>query len=363
MQRVRSRQAGAAFVENFHADRLVAMRLLLQGDQDAGLFAPRPDPVVVDEREPEAGVLGQGEAEEALVPGQDFQAGLGEHDAVVGDDGIEGDIVDVGGEQPGGLMALEFQGELEARLQQPVGQAGGNGAEVLFQQARNALPFGQLQGGGQMVHRHLQAAVGLDGNETALQIDLGGLHAPQDRLRRLVGDGGLISGLQQVLPDDAAVQLDFPFLQAIGGGVGRLEKIGNLLALEADALGIDGKEDAKAPQAGIFDLILQIGGDLDLGFADGGVLQAGDLDPRVHLLNVQREVGGRLQQAEGQHPFLADAGFLRVQLGVAFAGGGLQAHALLGHNQQGAALLVGFAQDHLRAPSSPGRFSRPGRPG
>ena len=43
----------------------------------------------------------------------------------------------------------------------------------------------------------------------------------------------------------------------------------------------------KAFQAGILDLIEQIGRDLELRFADGGVLQAGDFNPRVHLVNVE----------------------------------------------------------------------------
>ena len=114
------------------------------------LLAPGPDAVVVDKREPETGLLGQGQAEKAFVARQDFQAGLREHDAVVGDDGVEGDIVDVGGQQFGGLVALEFQRELERRVQQAVGEVGGNGGKVLFEHARNALPFGQLQGGGQV---------------------------------------------------------------------------------------------------------------------------------------------------------------------------------------------------------------------
>ena len=253
----------------------------------------------------------------------------------------------MGGEQLGGVMALEFQRELEHRVQEAVGQVGGNGGEVLFEDARNALPFGQLQGGGQLVHRHLQAGVRLHGHESALQIDLGRLHAAEGRLRRLGGDGGLVSDLQQILADDAAVQFHVPFLRSIGDGVGHLEEIEGLLALEADAFGVGGNEDAETFHAGILDLIEQIGRDLELRFADGGVLQAGDINPRVHLVNVEGEVGGNLHQAEGQHALLADARFLRVQLHVAFARYGLQAHPLLGHDQQGAVLLAGFAQHHL----------------
>ena len=131
--------------------------------------------------------------------------------------------------------------------------------------------------------------------------------------------------------------------------------------METDAFGVSGKEDAKAAQAGVLDLIQQIGRDLHLRFADGGVLEAGDFDPRVHLVNVKRKAGGNLQQAEGQHAFLADAGLLRIELGVAFAGGGLQAHSLLRHNQQGAALFAGFAHDHLgNFPAAGGLYSGAG---
>jgi hypothetical protein len=88
--------------------------LLLQRDEVVGLFPPGPDAVVVDKGKPEFRALGQGQAEEALVARQDFQAGLGEHVAVVGDDRVQGDIVDVGGQQAGGLVALQLQGQLEA---------------------------------------------------------------------------------------------------------------------------------------------------------------------------------------------------------------------------------------------------------
>ena len=43
----------------------------------------------------------------------------------------------------------------------------------------------------------------------------------------------------------------------------------------------------------------------------------------------------------------ADAGLLRVQLGEAVAGGDLQPHALLGNDQQCAALFAGFAQQTI----------------
>ena len=58
--------------------------------------------------------------------------------------------------------------------------------------------------------------------------------------------GDLISDLQQILADDAAVQFHFPFLQSIGDGVGHLEEIEDLLALEAHAFGVGGNEDAES---------------------------------------------------------------------------------------------------------------------
>ncbi len=84
-----------------------------------------------------------------LSPGRISRRGLGEHDAVVGNDRVESDIVDSGGQQFGRRMAQEFQRQLEVGFDQPVGQAGGGGGQILLQRARNALPFGRLQGGRQ----------------------------------------------------------------------------------------------------------------------------------------------------------------------------------------------------------------------
>ena len=103
------------------------------------------------------------------------------------------------------------------------------------------------------------------------------------------------------------MQLHFPLLQAVRHGAGHGQEIGHLLALETDALGVGGNQNAERFQAGVLDLVLQVGGDLHLRFVDGGVLQAGDLDPRVHLLDVEREIPGRLQNAERQHALLPDA--------------------------------------------------------
>ena len=100
---------------------------------------------------------------------------------------------------------------------------------------------------------------------------------------------------------------------------GVCRKSATCVALEPHALGVGGNQNAEGLQAGVLDLILQIGGDLHLRFADGGVLQAGHLNPRVHLLDVQREGCRRLQDAKASTPFLPDARLLRVQLRVAFA--------------------------------------------
>ena len=88
--------------------------------------------------------FGQREIEQAFVAGDHFEAHLGEHLAVVGDDGGEGDVVDAGGQQLGGLVAFELQGELEGGLDQAIGEVGRGGRQVLLQRARDALPFGGL---------------------------------------------------------------------------------------------------------------------------------------------------------------------------------------------------------------------------
>ena len=144
------------------------------------------------------------------------------------------------------------------------------------------------------------------------------------------------------------MQFYFPGLQAVRHGAGLFQEVGELVALEADAFGVGGEEDAKGLEAGVFDLVLEVGEDFDLGFGDGGVLEAGDLNPRVHLFDRQDQAPGRLQDAEGQHALLADAGFLRVQLRDAITGGDLEAEALFGHDEECAALFARFAEDKLR---------------
>ena len=228
--------------------------------------------------------------------------------------------------------------------------------------ARDALPFGGLQGGGWGVNAHLQAAASLDGHEAALEVHVGGLQAAQDGLRRVLRHLGLVSGLQEIGADDAPGQFHFPFLHAVRDGARHRQEVGDLLTLEPNALGVGGDQDVERFQPGVLDLILQIGGDLHQGLVDGSMLQAGDLDPRVHLLDAQRQAPGRLKNAEGQHALLPDARLLRVQLRDAVAGDDLEAHALLRHQQEGALLFARLAQDELRdRPGVGGLDARPGQ--
>src|ERR1019366_3897568 len=141
------RGADARAVEDFHRDGFVAARLLLQGYQDAILLAPRPDAALVDEGEPEAGVFGQREIEQAFVAGDYLQAHLGEHLTVVGDDGGEGDVVDAGGGQCDGLVAVMPQGNRESGLDEAIGEIGRGGRQVLLESAWDTLPFNGLQCG------------------------------------------------------------------------------------------------------------------------------------------------------------------------------------------------------------------------
>src|ERR1035438_5364159 len=82
--------------------------------------------------------------------------------------------------------------------------------------------------------------------------------------------------------DDTSLQFHFPFLHVVGDSAFHRRQVTDLLALETDALGIGGDKDMEGFQARVLDLILQVGGDLHQGFVDGRMLQAGDLDPRVH---------------------------------------------------------------------------------
>ncbi len=61
-------------------------------------------------------------------------------------------MVDAGGQEPGGLVALELQGKVERGLDEAVGEIGRRRRQVLLERARDALPLGGLQRGGRSVH-------------------------------------------------------------------------------------------------------------------------------------------------------------------------------------------------------------------
>ena len=127
------------------------------------------------------------------------------------------------------------------------------------------------------------------------------------------------------------------------------QEVGHLLALEPDALGVGGHEDVERLQAGVLDLVLQVGGDLHQGFVDGGVLQAGDLDPRVHLLDVRASrLHGVCRTRNASTPFWRMPDFCGSSCVTPSRVTDLQAHALLGHQQERALLFAGLAQDQLR---------------
>ena len=135
-----------------------------------------------------------------------------------------------------------------------------------------------------------------------------------------------------------------------------------MVTVEGHSLRVGGEENTERLQAGIFNLVLQIGGDLHLRLVDGGMLQAGDLNPRIHLFHIQRQLPRCLENAEGQHAFLPHPGFLRVELRHAFARRRLEAHPLLGHDEQRAALFASLAESHLRhQPTAGGFHTRPGK--
>ncbi len=123
-----------------------------QRNEDVRPVAPRPDAVLVYEREPKLRVLGQSHAQQPFIARLHFETNAGEHDAVVGDGRGEGDGVDVRLQQPGGFVAFELQGKLEGRLNQAISEIGRAGLEIALERARDALPFGGLQGCGQRVH-------------------------------------------------------------------------------------------------------------------------------------------------------------------------------------------------------------------
>ncbi len=241
-----------------------------------------------------------------------------------------------------------FNGKLEGGFHEPIREIGGGGREVLLQNARDALPFGRLKGRRQSLDAHLQTAGGLHRHKTALQVHLARLHPAQNGFGGLLRHERLVSGLQQIRADHPPVELNVPGLQTVGGRPCRPHEVGHLLALEARALGIGGKKNAEGLQTGVINLVLKIGDDLDLGVADGGVLEAGDLNPRIDPFDVQGQAPGHLQYPKGQHSLLADAGTLRVQLCHPFRSPRLQTESLLRGQQQRAALLAGLPQRQSR---------------
>ena len=111
------------------------------------LFAPGPDAVVVDKSKPEtAPPWAAMRLSRRLSPGRISRRACVSMTPSSEMTELKVMLLTWAGSNLVGLMALEFQRELERRLQQPVGEAGGNGGQVLFQHARNALPFGRLQG-------------------------------------------------------------------------------------------------------------------------------------------------------------------------------------------------------------------------
>jgi hypothetical protein len=128
-------------------------------------------------------------------------------------------------------------------------------------------------------------------------------------------------------------------------------------------LGVGGKKDAKGFQPGVLDLILQIRGDLHLRLVDGGVLQARDLNPRIHLLDVKREVPRRTcNTRNASTPFCRMPDFCGSNCVYAFARRDLQAHPLFRHDQQRAAAACRPRAARFAAPSSLARLhARPGQ--
>jgi len=154
-------------------------------------------PALVDEGEPETGILGRVRWRRRLSPGT-IRAHLGEHFAVVGDDGGEGDVVDAGGSSLAASWAFELQGEREGRLDEAIGEIGGGSRQVSAEALRGMLCHSvgcRASVGASM--RTWQAAAGLDGDEAALEV-----HACSWRPRRTVSGAlsrhqDLIGGLRR----------------------------------------------------------------------------------------------------------------------------------------------------------------------
>src|SRR5262249_47930274 len=110
----------------------------------------------------------------------------------------------------------EVQRELERRLDESVREVGRDRMQILLKRARDALPFSRLKSLWRGVDADLQASCRLHSHETALYIDLGGLHTPQSGLSPVLRQHHLVTGMQQIGADNSAMQLDFPRLQPVG---------------------------------------------------------------------------------------------------------------------------------------------------
>src|SRR5438105_4571330 len=159
-------------VEKLHGNRLVRPRLLFERNENEVALAPWPNTALVHKSEPKASVFRQREIEQTFVAGKHLKADLREHDAIVGDDGAEQDFVYSGVQKFSGGVTFDFQRKRECGFDQSISKIGGGGLEIPLQQARNALPFGRLQGGGNAGSGQLKPAAGFDWDKTALQIYL-----------------------------------------------------------------------------------------------------------------------------------------------------------------------------------------------
>ena len=286
--------------------------------------------------------------QQPLVARQDFEPHLREHRAAVGNHRSECDVVHPCSQELRRLVPFEFHRQRERRLDEPVCKIRGRCGDVLLKRARDALPFRRLERGRRILHAKLETARRADGHEAALQIHIRDLHPAQRDLRRLRRHRRLVARLQKIPPDHAAVQLHLPRLHPVVHRLGHREKIRDLIAGESHVLRVRRQRDVENLQPRVFDLVLQVCRDLHLRLANRRVLQARHLHPRVHLLDIERKIPRRLQNAERQDALLLDARLLRVELRDAFARRHLQSHPLLRHHDERPALLARLAENQLR---------------
>lgn len=144
------------------------------------------------------------------------------------------------------------------------------------------------------------------------------------------------------------MQLHLPGLHVVGHAAHNRKEVRHLVAPESHAFGIRRNPHIQRLEAGILDLVLEICRDLQLRLGDGRVLEAGHLHPGIDLLDPERQAPGILQQTEGEHPFLADPRFLRIELGHAVARPHLKPHPLLRNDHQLPPLLPGLSEAESR---------------